>query len=89
MEEVRPLTTSVAGHLKLSYKKCSQSPKKEKEMSRVPYTSMMGSCMYAMVCTRADLAYVVSTVSRFMSIQESNMGKQLSGCYDICEGLRD
>ena len=38
-------------------------------MSRVPYTSAVGSLMYAMACTRSDLAYAVSTVSRFMSNQ--------------------
>jgi len=41
-------------------------------MPRVPYASVMGSLMYVMVCTRPDLAYAVSTVSRFMS----NPGKQ-------------
>ena len=41
-------------------------------MSRVPYASAVGSLMYAMVCTMSDLAYAVSTVSRFMS----NPGKQ-------------
>lgn len=35
-------------------------------MSRVPYSSAVGSLMYAMVCTRPDLAYAVSVVSRFM-----------------------
>ena len=39
-------------------------------MSRVPYANAVGSLMYAMVCTRPDLAYVVSTVSRFMSNPE-------------------
>ncbi|XP_074309422.1 secreted RxLR effector protein 161-like [Silene latifolia] len=45
------------------------SPKsaEEKEyMSRVPYSSAVGSLMYAMVCTRPDLAQSVSVVSRFM-----------------------
>ncbi|XP_057541678.1 secreted RxLR effector protein 161-like [Amaranthus tricolor] len=36
-------------------------------MSRVPYASAVGSLMYAMVCTRSDLAHAVSVVSRFMS----------------------
>ncbi|XP_074318246.1 secreted RxLR effector protein 161-like [Silene latifolia] len=35
-------------------------------MSRVPYSSAVGSLMYAMVCTRPDLAQSVSVVSRFM-----------------------
>ena len=39
-------------------------------MSRVSYASAVGSLMYAMVCTRPDLAYAVSTVTRFMSNPE-------------------
>lgn len=36
-------------------------------MRKVPYASAVGSLMYLMVCTRPDLAYYVSMVSRFMS----------------------
>ena len=36
-------------------------------MQRVPYASVVGSLMYAMVCTRPDIAHVVGTVSRFLS----------------------
>ena len=36
-------------------------------MSRVPYASAVGSLMYAMVCTRPDIAHAVSVISRFMS----------------------
>ncbi|RVW76573.1 Retrovirus-related Pol polyprotein from transposon TNT 1-94 [Vitis vinifera] len=36
-------------------------------MSKVPYASAIGSLMYAMVCTRPDIAHVVGVVSRFMS----------------------
>jgi len=69
MTEVRPVTTPLAGHFKLSSKKCPQSPEEE-ERSRVPYTGAVGSLMYAIVCTKPDLAYAVSTVSRLMSNPE-------------------
>ena len=36
-------------------------------MKKVPYQSVVGSLMYAMVCTRPDLSYAVGVVSRFMS----------------------
>ena len=36
-------------------------------MSKVPYTSTIGSLMYAMVCTRPDIAHAVGVMSRFMS----------------------
>ena len=36
-------------------------------MSKVPYASAIGSLMYAMVCTRPNIAYVMGVMSRFMS----------------------
>jgi hypothetical protein len=36
-------------------------------MSKVPYASVVGCLMYVMVCTRLDLAQVVSQVCKFMS----------------------
>jgi len=41
-------------------------------MKKVPYASAMGSLMYAMVCTRPDIAHAVGVVSRFLS----NLGKE-------------
>ncbi|GKB59914.1 hypothetical protein Tco_0916100 [Tanacetum coccineum] len=37
------------------------------EMSRVPYASVVGSLMFAMICTRPDIAHVVGVVSRYMA----------------------
>ena len=36
-------------------------------MSRVPYASVVGSLMYAMVCTRPNIAHVVGVLRRYMS----------------------
>ena len=36
-------------------------------MSHVPYVSVVGSLMYAMVCTRPDIAHAVGVLSRYMS----------------------
>jgi hypothetical protein len=36
-------------------------------MSRVPYSSTVGSLMYAMVCTRPNIAHVVGVVRRYMN----------------------
>ena len=35
-------------------------------MKSVPYKARVGSFMYAMMVTRADIAFVVSTMSQFM-----------------------
>jgi hypothetical protein len=36
-------------------------------MSHVPYASAVGSLMYAMVCTRPNIAHAVGVLSRYMS----------------------
>ncbi len=46
------------------------SPKTDEEldkMKRCPYASAVGSIMYAMLCTRPDIAQAVSVVSRYQS----------------------
>ena len=39
----------------------------EEDMSHVTYASAVGSLMYAMVCTRPDIAHAVGVLSRYMS----------------------
>ena len=41
-------------------------------MRKVPYASVVGSLMYAMVCTRPDITFVMGTVRRYMS----NLGQE-------------
>ncbi|GJU70104.1 retrovirus-related pol polyprotein from transposon TNT 1-94 [Tanacetum coccineum] len=50
----------------VSIHECPKSEEDKEDMSRVPYSSAVGSLMYAMVCTRPDLAHAVSVVSRYM-----------------------
>ena len=47
-----------------------QSPKtleQKERMSRIPFASVVGSLMYAMLCTRPDICYAVGIVSRYQS----------------------
>jgi hypothetical protein len=46
---------------------CPKTQEKIEYMSRVPYSSAVGSLMYAMVCTRPDIAHAVGVVSRYMN----------------------
>lgn len=36
-------------------------------MKKIPYSSVVGSLMYAQVCTRPDLAYIVGVLGRYLS----------------------
>lgn len=67
MESVKPVSTPLANHFKLSKENCASSEKEKKMMKGVPYSSAVGSLMYAMVCTRPDIAHAVGVVSRYLS----------------------
>ena len=72
MKEAKPVTTPLGGHCKLSKSSCPSTEEENKKMVAIPYSSAVGSLMYAMVCTRPDIAHAVGVVSRFLS----NPGKQ-------------
>eukprot|EP00253_Pinus_taeda_P004939 PITA_04939 len=46
---------------------CPKTQEEEDDMSHVPYASAVDSPMYAMVCTRPDIACAMGVLSRFMS----------------------
>jgi len=67
MESSKSSPAPIAKGDKLS--KC-QSPKNELErnqMKAYPYASLVGTLMYAQICTRPDIAYVVGVLGRFQS----------------------
>ncbi|XP_038885932.1 secreted RxLR effector protein 161-like [Benincasa hispida] len=66
MDRAKYIETPSAANARLSFVLSPQSEAEKEYMSRVPYASAVGSLRYVMVCTRPDLAYVVSVVSRFM-----------------------
>nr|GEV03230.1 retrovirus-related Pol polyprotein from transposon TNT 1-94 [Tanacetum cinerariifolium] len=62
----------LGGHFKLSFKDCPVKDCDFERMSKVPYANAIRSLMYLMVCTRPDIAYTVSVVSRYLA----NPGKK-------------
>ena len=79
MSKAKAVCSPLASHLKLNSKQCPTSEKDMKEMSKVPYTFVVGILMYAMVCTRLDITHVVGVVSQFLIYQGRSTRKQLSG----------
>ena len=68
----KKISTPLANHFKLTKEMCPKTQEEIEYMSKVPYSSTIGSLMYAMVCTRPDIAHVVGVVSRYMN----NLGKE-------------
>ncbi|XP_073309965.1 secreted RxLR effector protein 161-like [Primulina huaijiensis] len=67
MQDCKPTDTSVAKGDKFSLKQCPKNDFQEKEMQKIPYSSAVGSLMYAQVCTRPDIAYVTGMLGRYLS----------------------
>jgi hypothetical protein len=72
MQNAKLVSTPLANHLKLTKEMCPKTQEDIEYMSRVPYSSTVGSLMYAMVCIRPDIAHAVGVVSRYMN----NPGKE-------------
>ena len=50
--------------------KCPKNDLEKKQMDKIPYAYAIGSIMYAQVCTRPDIAYVLGMLGRY----QSNLG---------------
>jgi hypothetical protein len=67
MHNVKPINTHLASHFKLTKEMCPKTHEEIEYMSRVPYSSTLGSLLYAMVCTRPNIEHAVGVVSRYMN----------------------
>src|SRR5436190_5112221 len=64
MSKAKPIDTPIIKNHGLSLKDCPKTPADKAKMASVPYGSAINSLMYAMVCTRPDVTYVVDLLSR-------------------------
>ena len=83
MKNAKFVSTPLPGHLKLTKEMCLKAQEEEDKMSKVPYASVVGSLMYAMVYTRLDIAHIVGVVSRYCNTPK------LAHCHDTNLGLSD
>jgi len=89
MQDAKAISTSIAPHFKLSAAQCPSTDEETEYMSRVPYSSAVGSLMYALVCPRPDLAYAMSLVSRYMSNPVKEHWKAVQWVFRYLRGTAD
>ena len=53
--------------ISLSKTQCPMTHDERDCMSKIPYASVIGSIMYDMLCTRSDVSYALSIMSRYQS----------------------
>ena len=66
MKNAKPISIPLAGHMKLRKKMCPTDREEKENKVKVSYSSVVGSIMYVMVCTRHDIAHAIGVVSRFL-----------------------
>ncbi|KAH9684612.1 DNA (cytosine-5)-methyltransferase 1B [Citrus sinensis] len=66
MEDSKPVSTPLSAHFQLSKSLEPTTDDDFNYMREIPYSSAVGSIMYAMVCTRPDMAHAVGVISRFI-----------------------
>jgi hypothetical protein len=89
MHDAKPVSTPIAPHFKLSATQCASTDEDVEYMSRVPYSSAVGSLMYAMVCSCPDLSYAMSLVSRYMANPGKEHWKAVQWIFRYLRGTAD
>ena len=68
MENFKIGLTPMRHGISLSTSMSPKTPEERANMDMIPYASAIGSIMYVMLCTRLDIAYVLSVMSRFQMV---------------------
>ena len=89
MERGKALSTPLPPYVKLSKKDCPKSEEEKAEMAKVPYSSAVGSLMYAMIATRPDIAFAVGVTSRYMSNPGKKHWEAVKGVMRYLNGTKD
>ena len=76
MSDAKFVSTPLATHFKLAKEQSPTTEEEQDHMAKVPYAFIIGSLIYAMVCTRLDITHAVGVVSRYMSNPESSIERQ-------------
>ncbi|XP_055811856.1 secreted RxLR effector protein 161-like [Solanum dulcamara] len=88
MNSCKLMDTPVARGETLSLEMCPKTKKEKKNMSRVSYSSAIGSLMYIM-CTCPDISYAVSLVSRYQSNPGRDHWKAVEKIFRYLKGTVD
>ena len=67
MEESKRGYLPISQGIHFSKKMCPKTSEERERMNSIPYASTVGSIMYAMLCTKPDVAYALDIVSRYQA----------------------
>ncbi|GJR52307.1 retrovirus-related pol polyprotein from transposon TNT 1-94 [Tanacetum coccineum] len=89
MDNSKSVSVPLGAHFKVSLKDYPSSDWDVERMSKVPYANVVGSLIYLMVCTRPDIAYAVSIVSRYLANPSKNHYEVVKWILKYLKGTAD
>ncbi|GKC16486.1 hypothetical protein Tco_1013268 [Tanacetum coccineum] len=72
MQNCSPIVAPVVKGDKFGAYQCPKNKLEQEEMRLKPYAFVVGSLVYAQVCTHPDIAYITGMLGRY----QSNPGKE-------------
>ncbi|KAL2230649.1 UNVERIFIED_CONTAM: Retrovirus-related Pol polyprotein from transposon TNT 1-94, partial [Sesamum indicum] len=67
MENAKPTSVPLVANFQLCKSQCPKTDSEIQKMDKILYSNVISSIMFLMVCTRPDVAYAISCLSRYMS----------------------
>jgi hypothetical protein len=67
MKDCSPSIAPIVKGDRFNLNQCPKNDFEREQMKNIPYASAVGSLMYAQVCTRPDIAFVVGMLGRYQS----------------------
>ena len=67
MKDYSPSVASIVKGDRFNLNQCPKNDFEKEQMKNIPYASIVGSLMYAQVCIRPNLTFVIGTLGRYHS----------------------
>ena len=89
MKKFSPSVEPILKGERFDLNQCPKNDFEREHMKNIPYTSAVGSLMYAQVCTRPDIAFAVGVLGRYQSNPGINHWRAAKKVMRYLQGTKD
>ncbi|KAJ0862094.1 putative RNA-directed DNA polymerase [Helianthus annuus] len=89
MQQCKPSVAPVVKGDVFGSFQCPTTEVEKEQMSQIPYASVVGSLMYAQVCTRPDIAYIAGMLGRYQTNPGLDHWKAAKKVLRYLQGTKD
>ena len=89
MKNFRKSNLLIGHEITFSKKDYPITPQEREHKSKISYASTVGSIIYALMCTRSDVAYSLGIVSRYQSDLDKNYWKVVKTIFKYLRNTKD